>query len=108
MANQVGDDPNRVELEDAGGHVVKVDTGQISDPDREQRWREIAAESLLNGLGGRDRPPDVDVDLGVEERGEEREPEDVVHVEMREEHVDSIQSVGVLSQAPDPGAGVEV
>jgi hypothetical protein len=50
----------------------------------------------------------VDVDLGVEERGEEREPEDVVHVEMREEHVDSIQSVGVLSQAPDPGAGVEV
>jgi hypothetical protein len=49
----------------------------------------------------------VDVDLGVEERGEEREPENVVHMEMGEEHVDTIQPVRVLSQAPDPGAGVE-
>ena len=62
---------------------------EVPDADREQRRRQVAAQSMGSGVddGGAQI---VTRQVGSEQRREESEAEDMVEVEVREEYVDPL------------------
>ena len=71
----------RADLEPARDDIVEDDPRKLAQPDREQRWGQVAGQ-LGQPHGRRGRPPEVDLDIGIEQRPEETEALDVIHVEM--------------------------
>src|SRR5262249_18001234 len=71
-------------------------------------WREVAPESSLQAQGRTGRPPNVHLQSGVVERTEESEAENVVHVDVGQQHVDPGESLRQLPrERPNAGPRVE-
>ena len=94
MADQRGADPERADLERRARHLVAGDAGQIAQMHREQRRREVARQPRLERQRAARRPPDVDLDVGLIERGEEAQALDVVHVQVGQQDVDAADAAG--------------
>ena len=70
------------------GRITQLElAGEVPEPDREERRREVAPEAFQQWRRGR-RRPDRDGDASHEERREEADAHDVVEMEMREQQVD--------------------
>src|SRR5581483_11649632 len=108
MADELGADRQPGDLERARGGVVEGEpAGKFPQADGEQRWREVPGEPVVEAVGGRRRPPQVDLEARLVERPEEAEADDVVHVEVGQQDVDPPQPAGRPVDGPDPGPGVE-
>ena len=88
VRDEICRDGKRPQLEPAGDHIVQDDPGQLAEPDREQGRRQVTGQSLGKLHRGRGGPPEVDLDIWIEQRAEETEALDVIHVEMAEEDVE--------------------
>src|SRR4051812_12093947 len=81
--------------------------GDISQPHREQRRREVAGQPCAQIERGRRRTPDVNLEVLQEEGLEEAEALDVVHVEVREEDVEAAWLRVRAAHAAYARAGIE-
>ena len=90
MTDARGPDVKRTDRDLAAAHMVQLEaTGQVAQQHRKQGWREISAEARLEAHRRAGRPPDMDLHVRVVERTEEPQPDDVVHVEVGQQHVHS-------------------
>ena len=91
--------------------VVKGEVaGDVGEAHGEQRRRHVGGDAVRQRLHRRWRAPHVHFDVGQEQRTEEPETLQMVHVEVREEHVHELD--GVLldhldAERTHAGAGVE-
>jgi hypothetical protein len=70
--------------------ILEPDAGRkISDLERRQRMREVAAKTLAQWAVLARRTPDRHLNLGVEQGRKEHEPLDVIEVEVRQQDVHS-------------------
>ncbi len=104
-----GADPRRADLPLGLWAVAEGDVaGQLADLDRRERRRDVAGDAVAQRGLRRGRPPDHDLGLGPEGRGEEDQALDVVEVEVGEEDVEAGRLGGEGEpEAADAGAGVE-
>ena len=109
VGDRGGADPRRADLPLGLRAVAEGDVaGQLADLDRRERRRDVAGDAVAQRGLGRGRPPDDDLGLGAEGRGEEDEALDVVEVQVGEEDVEAGRLVGQgEAEVADAGAGVE-
>ena len=108
MTDEVGGDGEPGNLEGAPGGVVELQpAGQVPQPDGEQRRGQVAGEAGVEALRRRRRTPQVHLEVLLVQRPEEAEAEDVVHVEVGEQHVDPPQLGGLPVDVADARPGVE-
>ena len=102
--NQEGPDGDR-----SADHVVQLEPARHVTQHQGEQWRrEVAPESGLQAERGAGRPPDVHLHSRAIQRTEETQAEDVVHVEVREQHVHPCQSPRQLRrEGPNAGPRIE-
>src|SRR5262249_16066085 len=90
MADARGPDVELSDGEAPAARVVQLEvTWQGAQPHGKQGRGEVSAEARLKAQRGAGRSPDVDLHFWVVERTEEPQSDDVVHVEVGEQYVDS-------------------
>ena len=98
VADQRGADGELADLHRAAGHFVQHQlAGQVAQVHREERRREVAHEARAQVQGGGGRPPDVHFHVRLEERLEEAQALDVVHVQVGEQHVHASRRAGKVT-----------
>src|SRR5262249_13135979 len=89
-------------------YFVQRESRDVPQVDGEQRRRQVAHQPLAEAQRGARRRPEMYVDVGVEERSEEPEPLDVVHVQVGEQQVDAPERRRErAAEEPDPGPRVQ-
>src|SRR6185436_17266481 len=108
MAHVARPDAERADLAQRGELVACERALEIAHADREEWRRKVPRQTRSERHRRARRTPDVDLQIGASERREETEALDVIHVQVREQHVDAaLCRRDDLSQAPDPRAGIE-
>ena len=89
--------------------IVQLEPARhLAQCDREERWREVAADPRAQRHGDRRRPPDVDFQVWPKDRLEEAKALEVVHVQVRDQHVDATHLGGNLeAKGSNPRPGIE-
>lgn len=88
VTDEVGCDLVVSDLIGPGSEVMKSKGGQVANPYRKQRWREIPAESLAQCHRRRGRTPQMHFDVFGECRAKEAEALKVIEMKMRQKDVD--------------------
>ena len=90
MAHERGADREAGHFDAALVEIVQVQIArQLLQSHGEQRWRHVSRQARVE-IGGRGtRSPDVHFEVGTEQWREESEALDVIHMEVREQHVDA-------------------
>ena len=109
VGDRGGADPRRADLPLALRAVAEGDVaGQLAHLDRRERRGDVAGDAVAQRGLRRGGPPDHDLGLRPEGRGEEDQALDVVEVKVGEEDVEAGRLGGQgQAEAADAGAGVE-
>src|SRR5215510_8202207 len=109
MANARGPNVELSDDETPAARVVELQSAwQVAQPYRKQRRGEVSAEARLQAQRGAGWSPDVNLHPRDVERTEEPQPDDVVHVEVGQQHVHSGQPRGQLERkGSNPRACIE-
>ncbi len=104
MGDQRPPHPELAEAPAVRRHLLERDPrGQVSNLNRRERGRQVARQALAQGDSTR-RPPDRDLDLGIEQRREEEQPLDVVEVQVGEQYVQSPATAEQVDAKPADAA----
>jgi hypothetical protein len=106
VGDEVGAYPESVDLEGVEGNVVEDGIGEVPDPDGKKGRGKVPSQTGVEASGRRHRSPDMDLDFGVEQRPKEREPLDMVHMQVTEEDVNSLRSGQCVAQTTDSTARI--
>ena len=110
MADEVRLHGQAAQLEPAARGVMQhqATARKIANAHGEERRREITGQSVVERHRRRGRAPDVHLHRRIEERREEAEPLQVVHVEVREQDIEPPQSgINRRRSIADSRAGVK-
>ena len=106
VRDEIGHDDKGADLEPARDDIVQDHPRKLAQPDREQGRGQVTGQPLGQPHRRRGGPPEVDLDIGIEQRAEETEALDVIHVEMAEEDVEPPYAIARSSSTwaiPEPG-----